>query len=157
VLEAALILPVLIYLGFGTVEFGSYFYIKHAFQGAAREGARAAIVAGATNSDVNSAVASVLAACNMQNSGYTVTTSPSSIGSAAAGTTVSVTVQCAWGKVGISPLGILSANKPVTAVAVMRREPDSGSTGSTASPGTPAPITPAPVTPSPRWTRRWGR
>jgi len=46
VLEMALILPLLLLLAFGTVEFGYWFYLEHNFQAAAREGVRAGIVAG---------------------------------------------------------------------------------------------------------------
>jgi len=45
VLEAALVMPILLFMGFGTVEFGYYFYTEHNLEGAAREGARAAIPA----------------------------------------------------------------------------------------------------------------
>ena len=45
VLEAALVMPILLAMGFGTVEFGYYFYTEHNLEGAAREGARAAIPA----------------------------------------------------------------------------------------------------------------
>jgi Flp pilus assembly protein TadG len=45
VLEAALVMPILLALAFGTVEFGYYFYVEHNLEGAAREGARAALPA----------------------------------------------------------------------------------------------------------------
>ena len=44
VLEMALILPLLLLLAFGTVEFGYWFYLEHNFQAAARDGVRAGIV-----------------------------------------------------------------------------------------------------------------
>ena len=44
-LDAALVLPILLSLMFGTVEYGHFFYWKHTLQGAAREGARTAITA----------------------------------------------------------------------------------------------------------------
>ena len=56
VLDAALVFPILLSLTFGTIEYGYYFYVKHSLQGAAREGARAAITPSATNSDVTTAV-----------------------------------------------------------------------------------------------------
>ena len=48
VLETALVLPILLALSFGLVEFGYFFYVKHNMQGAAREGARVAITPSAT-------------------------------------------------------------------------------------------------------------
>jgi Flp pilus assembly protein TadG len=45
-LELGLIaFPILLTVVFGTIEFGTYFYVEHNMQAAAREGARAGIVA----------------------------------------------------------------------------------------------------------------
>jgi len=122
VLEAALVVPILLYLAFGTVEFGYFYYVKNNVQGAAREGVRAAIPPGATNTDVTTAVASQMTAAGLQASGYTVTTTPSNISGLAPGTTVTVNVQCTWGTVGLRPLQLISAAKLVKGQAVMRKE-----------------------------------
>jgi Flp pilus assembly protein TadG len=46
VLELGLVaFPILLTMVFGTVEFGTYFYVEHNMQAAAREGARAGVVA----------------------------------------------------------------------------------------------------------------
>ena len=37
--------PILLFMVFGTIEFGTYFYVEHNLQSAAREGARAGVVA----------------------------------------------------------------------------------------------------------------
>ena len=121
-LEAALVVPILLALAFGTVEFGHYFYIKNNVQGAASAGVRAALPSGAKNSDVSTAVADVLTASGLQGSGYTITTTPADVSTAAAGSKITVTVKCNWGTVGVRPLGIIPASKNVTASAVMRRE-----------------------------------
>lgn len=122
VLEAALVIPVLLLLAFGTVEFGHYFYVRNNMQGAAREGVRAAIPAGATNSDVTTAVQNSLTAAGLQGSGYTVTITPSNVSGQAAGTNITVSVQCTWGTVGLRPMQLISANKLVRGQAVMRKE-----------------------------------
>jgi Flp pilus assembly protein TadG len=122
VIEACLVIPILLLLAFGTVEFGHFFFVKHNLQGAAREGVRAAIVSGATNADVTTAVSATMTAAGLQNSGYTVATNPANISTAAEGTNISVTVQCPWGNVGLRPMGMISASKPVTATTVMRKE-----------------------------------
>ena len=44
VLDLAFILPILLALTMGAVQYGYALFVKHALQGAAREGARAAIV-----------------------------------------------------------------------------------------------------------------
>jgi Flp pilus assembly protein TadG len=122
VLEAALVLPILLALAFGTVEFGYFFYVKNNLQGAAREGARAAIPATATNADVNAAVANAMTTFGLQSSGYTVSITPSNVSGQAAGTPISVTVQCTWGAVGVRPLQLISSDKTVAGKAVMRKE-----------------------------------
>ena len=124
VIEAVLVIPILLLLAFGTVEFGHFFFIKHGVQGAAREGARAAIVAGATNADVNAAVNTSMTVSGLQGSGYVVTTNPANIDGVASGTNISVIVECNWGTVGLRPMAMINANKVVRGATVMRKEPN---------------------------------
>jgi Flp pilus assembly protein TadG len=51
IIEMAIVLPVLLWLCMGMAEFGQYFYIKSAFQAAARDVARASILATAISTD----------------------------------------------------------------------------------------------------------
>jgi Flp pilus assembly protein TadG len=51
IIETSIVLPVLLWLGMGMAEFGQYFYIKSAFQAAARDAARASILATAGKTD----------------------------------------------------------------------------------------------------------
>ncbi len=124
VLETALVLPILLALSFGLVEFGYFFYVKHNLQGAAREGARVAITPSATNTDVTNAILAALTPAGLHTSGYTVTLDPSDVSAAATGSNITVTVSCTWGTVGAGfrPMGLISAGKSVTGVAVMRKE-----------------------------------
>src|SRR3954452_6578039 len=73
VVEAALVLPVLLALAFGTVEFGHFFYCKHTLQGAARDGARVAILSSSTNTSVTTAVANTMTAAGFTSTQYSVT------------------------------------------------------------------------------------
>ena len=59
VLEAALVLPLLMILIFGGIEFGYAFFVKHSLQNAARSGARAGVVAD-SNAEVQTAVDNAL-------------------------------------------------------------------------------------------------
>ncbi|HYE17495.1 MAG TPA: TadE/TadG family type IV pilus assembly protein [Tepidisphaeraceae bacterium] len=131
VLDMALVLPVLLYLAFGTVEYGYYFYVKHNVQSAAREGARAAIVPSATAGDVTTAVQNVMSAAGLQSTGYTVTITDTSnnainVTTATAGTAIKVNVQLTWGSVGVHPLptalGGINTAKLVRGNTVMRKE-----------------------------------
>src|SRR3954453_17990963 len=94
VLDMALVMPILIGLTFGAVEYGFALYIKHSLQAAAREGARAAVVSGATATDVQTAVDSSMLAAGFAQAKYTrpPTIGPSGWATSAAGTTVTVTV-----------------------------------------------------------------
>jgi Flp pilus assembly protein TadG len=127
VLDMALVLPILLALAFGTVEFGYYFYVKHNVQAAAREGARAAIVPSAVAGDVTTAVQNVMTAAGLGSSGYTTSVTDINgnainVSTATAGTAIKVTVQCTWGNVGVRPLGVISSTKIVTGNTVMRKE-----------------------------------
>jgi Flp pilus assembly protein TadG len=125
----ALVLPILLALAFGTVEFGYYFYVKHNVQAAAREGARAGIVPSATNTNVTDAVLASMQAAGFNSTQYTVaitdTATPPvaiNVASVAAGTAVKVTVTCNWGTVGMRPLGLIGSSKNVVGATVMRKE-----------------------------------
>lgn len=123
VLDMALVMPILLYLAFGTVEFGYYFYVKHTLQGAAREGCRASIVSGASASDVTTAVSNVMTAAGFSASKYnSPTVTPSGWASASSGTAITVTVQSTWGTIGIKPSMMIGSAKVVAGSAVMRKE-----------------------------------
>jgi len=131
VLDMAFVLPILLGLAFGVVEYGYYFYVKNNVQAAAREGARAAIVPSATYQNVLDAVSNVMTAAGLNNTGYAVTLTDTtgaavSLSSVAAGTSIKVSVQCTWGSVGVHPLpevlGGMSPTKLVKGATVMRKE-----------------------------------
>lgn len=127
-LDAALVLPILLSLTFGTVEYGYFFFVKHSLQGAAREGCRTAIVPTATNAQVVQAVAASLKAAGLNSSTsaldpkYTLTLTPGSVSGVQPGTSVTVQVDVSWGVVGIRPLGLIGTSKVVRGTTVMRKE-----------------------------------
>src|SRR5688572_29502758 len=128
VLDMALIMPLLIMLTFGAVEYGFALYIKHSLQAAAREGARAAVVSGATATEVQAAVDSAMLAAGFQQAKYTrpPTISPANWTSAAAGTTITVTVNTTWGTAGCKVLpnylGGIPTTKVLAGATTMRKE-----------------------------------
>lgn len=128
IMEAALVLPILLALSFGTVEFGYFFYVKHTLQGAAREGARAAILPSATNTTVQTAVSNTMTAAGFASSKYTLeirnasTDQALTVGTATSGTSIKVTVTSIWSEVGVRPLNLIAATKPVVGTTVMVKE-----------------------------------
>ena len=126
ILEMALTLVVLLNLTFGSIEFGYFFFVKNSVQGAAREGARAAITPTGANSDVTAAVNSALTSAGLRTADFTTTVkvnnAVANANTATAGQMVEVSVQASWGTVGLRPLGLIGATKPVRGAATMRKE-----------------------------------
>jgi Flp pilus assembly protein TadG len=136
--ELALTLGILFSITYGTIEFGYYFFVSNSMQGAAREGCRAGIVAGATNSSVTTEIEIYLQDCGLVPSGttasgsggtysvgnYTVVLSPVNVTTATVGNTLTVTITATWGTVGAGfrPMAIIGASKTVTAATSMRIE-----------------------------------
>jgi Flp pilus assembly protein TadG len=116
-LELVLILPILLMLSFGVVDYGYFFFVKNTLQGAAEAGVRAAISPTATNAGVTTVVGSMMTAAGLRNSGYTITLNPSDISTA---------VTITWGNVSFKTLaagyGGISNSKPVIGAAVMIKE-----------------------------------
>ena|SRR5687767_10836367 len=118
VLEMALILPILLLLIFGMIEFGWFFYLQHNLQAAAREGARTGAMLNATDAQAVSKASAFLNAANLNSGSFSITSSTS-------GDTVTVTVQATWGQVGILhlyPLIPINDSKVIRGAAVMRKE-----------------------------------
>lgn len=132
VIEAVLVFPILLWITFGAVEFGHFFYMKHTLQGAAREGARAAAVPGNTNSDVTTAVNSAMTAAGVASNKYTTSirnstdTANLTINSATpAGTAILIKVEATWSNVGLRPspfMSFISSSKVVKGQTTMRKE-----------------------------------
>jgi Flp pilus assembly protein TadG len=128
VLDLALVMPLLIGLTFGACEYGYALYVKHSLQAAAREGARAAIVSGATATDVQTAVDDSMLAAGFAQAKYTrpPTIAPAAWTTAAAGTTITVSVTTTWGTIGVhvlpTYLGGISNSKTMTGATTMRKE-----------------------------------
>ena len=83
-LEVCIVLPVLLFLALGMVEFGQYFYIENIVESAARDACRATIPATAAAADPTTAVTRTLAQANI-----TFTPSMMTITDDATGQTVS--------------------------------------------------------------------
>jgi Flp pilus assembly protein TadG len=127
-LDAALVLPILLSLTFGTIEYGYFFFVKHSLQGAAREGCRAAIVPTADNTAVTQTIATALKAAGLNSSNttldtkFTLTLTPTNVSGLTAGTSVTVQLDATWGTVGVRPLGLIGTAKIVRGTTVMRKE-----------------------------------
>lgn len=136
-LELALTLSILFSICYGTIEYGYYFFVKNTMEGAAREGCRAGIVAGATDASVTTAAISPMVAAGLlpANSAtmgnYTLSVNPAGSPSAGlntantpVGQTLTIQITATWGTVGASfrPMALIGSGKTVLAAAAMRKE-----------------------------------
>jgi Flp pilus assembly protein TadG len=129
VLEAALVLPVLLALSMGMVEFGQYFYAKHTLQAASRDGARTAILSSTTHAAAVSAITSTMSAANIPSGKYTVTfqnastnATISDVSTVTKGTGIKVTVSATAANVSVRPLGVIPATKTINGITTMIKE-----------------------------------
>ena len=129
VLEAALLLPILLGLVFGTIEFAYVFYVKQTLQSASREGARRGVLAGSSNAEVIQAVNDAMGTGGLGSSKYEVAISSATTGSAAdvsaipAGEGVRVEVSAPWSQYSVFLSGFGDwARGDLRCQTVMRRE-----------------------------------
>ena len=97
--EAAILFPVLLLLTFGVIEYGWLFLNANLIANAARHGARIAIRASATNTQVMSSISDLMATANI--TGHQVTISPSDISSMDVGEVVRVDISVPWEQIAI--------------------------------------------------------
>lgn len=125
-LEAALILPVLLAVLFGGIEFCYFIYARHVVSTAAREAVRMAAMPDGSTTLVNARVGEVLSPHGWTTGQFTVATTVNGVTAepqtATAGATVGVTVSRPWSGFGINVLGLIPGNRSVSAQALARRE-----------------------------------
>lgn len=118
--EFAVVAPVFVLLVFGMLEYGRMVMVQQVITNASREGARRAVLDGATASEVQSTVSSYLTGATV--TGATTTISPSDPGTAAAGDPISVTVSVPFSAVSWLPSPMYLGGKTMSAATTMRRE-----------------------------------
>jgi Flp pilus assembly protein TadG len=121
VVEFALVAPLFILLVFGILEYGRMVMVQQILTNATREGARAAVLDGATGDSVTTKVNTYLNGASMPNA--TVTVNPSNPSAAALGDPVTVTAQLTFGQVSWLPSPMyISGSQVLQSNCVMRRE-----------------------------------
>jgi hypothetical protein len=116
--EAAVVLTLLVLVTLGAIKYGWLFFRLHQTTNAAREGARRAILPGAVQTDVDTAVASVMSFGNV--TGYTVNISPAI--DVAAGTEIRVRIIVPTANVDLLPISLLPAPANLTGTVTMAKE-----------------------------------
>lgn len=117
--EFAIVAPLLVMLVLGMIEFGRMLMVQQILTNAAREGARKAVLPGATDSMVETTIDDYLG--NADISGFSRSISPSTT-SAAGGTSIEVTVSVPYSDVTWVPVASFLGDKTLTAKCTMRKE-----------------------------------
>ena len=117
--EFAIVLPVFVTLVFGMIEYGRMVMVQQVITNASREGARRAVLDGATTSAVQSSVATYLTNASISGSSTTVSPNPST---AASGDPIAVTVSIPFSSVSWLPSPMFLGGKTLSASTTMRRE-----------------------------------
>jgi Flp pilus assembly protein TadG len=112
--------PIFVLLVFGMIEYGRMVMVQQVITNASREGARRAVLDGATTGSVVNVVEDYLA--NGSISGATVTVTPDPPGDAAFGEPVTVLVEVPFDQVSWLPAPMYLGGTNMSATTVMRRE-----------------------------------
>jgi Flp pilus assembly protein TadG len=121
VVEFAVVAPVFFLLVFGMIEYGRMVMVQQVLTNASREGARRAVLDGATTPEVQATVENYLTSAAIN--GATVTVNPNPPSNAGAGEPVTVTVSILFGQVSWLPTPMfLGEDATMRASTVMRRE-----------------------------------
>lgn len=120
VVEFALVAPVFFVMVLGMIEYGRLIMVQQILTNASREGARVAVLDGATTSQVTTQVTSYLS--NASINGATTTVNPDPPTSAGYGAPVTITVTVSFNQVSWLPTPIFLSGRVLTAKTVMRRE-----------------------------------
>lgn len=119
-MEFAVVAPVFFLLIFGMIEFGRVIMVQQILTNASREGARVAVLDGATAATVTTAVQDYLTNASIPNA--TVSIDPTDPGSAGYGAPVTVTVNIPFNQVSWLASPMFLDGKTLTASSAMRRE-----------------------------------
>jgi Flp pilus assembly protein TadG len=117
--EFAIVLPVFVILVFGMIEYGRMVMVQQVITNASREGARRAVLDGATTSSVQSAVTTYLTNAAVNGGSAAVSPDPTA---AASGDPVTVTVTIPFSAVSWLPSPMYLGGKTLSASTTMRRE-----------------------------------
>ena len=120
--ETALILPLLLILTFGLIEYGWMFYKTEQISNAARQGVRVAVRPDATVPQVQGSVGSLLNAAGLGSSGYDVSLTPSDISKAKPGDLLMVQITVPYQNIRLTGLRLLPTPDSLTAAVSMAKE-----------------------------------
>ena len=121
-LEFALVLPLLVLLVFGIMEYGWIFFRMHELSSTVRDAARVAVRPDTTDLGVRQRARSMMDAYGMGDSGYTLNIDPGSVETLVLGEEITVTIQVPRAHVDLMGLRIMPLPATLGATATMAKE-----------------------------------
>ena len=122
--EMALVLPVLLLLTFGVIEFGWMFTTTSQVTNAARNGVRLGVRPDSTSADVEDAIASSLAAVGLAEGDYTVVIDPEEVDGLDPGTAITVTITVPYANVDLTGFPLPTPDNIVVSVTMVKEGPE---------------------------------
>jgi len=121
--EMALALLLLMLLTLGAIEYGWLFLKQQQITNAARQAARLASTADATNATVNSQITTLMSSYGLGSSGYATTFSwANDVSTVARGTSVSVKISVTYSAITITNFKLLPLPTTLSATVAMQKE-----------------------------------
>ncbi|MFI4874426.1 MAG: TadE/TadG family type IV pilus assembly protein [Blastopirellula sp. JB062] len=122
VVEFAIVAPLFFLLVFGMIEYGRMVMVQQVITNASREGARRAVLDGATTSDVVATVEEFLAQASVSGDNLVINVNPNPPDSAHNGDPVEVSIEIPFTDVSWMPSPMYLGGTTMEAKTVMRRE-----------------------------------
>lgn len=121
-IEMALVLPLLMALTFGLIEYGWIFLKLQQVTEAARHAARIGVTADATNGDITNAVAALMDDAGLGASGYEVAISPGETAGLTAGEPLKITVAVPYENIELIGVPLIPVPPSLRASVTMAKE-----------------------------------
>jgi Flp pilus assembly protein TadG len=122
VVEAAIVLPLLLLVIFGLIEYGSMLLRLQQIENVSRQAARLAATPDATQGQVEALITQMMSNAGLGSSGYTKTITPMNPASAVRGDQISVRIQVTYANIAITNAPLIPVPTTVARTVVMAKE-----------------------------------
>jgi Flp pilus assembly protein TadG len=122
IIEAAVVMPLVILLVFGVIEYGWMLLRCQDISNAARAGARAGVRFGASAATATDAVTTAMTNSGLQGSGYVVTLTPSDPTTLSPGQPLTVQISVPYSNIAAINIALIPTPANIRASVVMARE-----------------------------------
>ena len=122
VVEAVIVLPLLLLLTLGMIEYGWLFMRMHQIQNVARQAARYAVTPDATTAAAQGVISTTMSNLGISASAYSYTFTPANVASLTPGQTLTVQIQATSNNLGIAGSSIIPMPTNVYASITMSKE-----------------------------------